>query len=29
MAEYIDIDGRVVVTDMRGRERETTVRHIL
>jgi len=29
MAEYIDIDGRVVVTDTRGRERETTVRHIL
>lgn len=29
MAEYIGIDGRVVVTDMRGRERETTVRHIL
>lgn len=29
MAEYIDIDGRVVVTDTRGRELETTVRHIL
>lgn len=29
MAEYIDIDGRVVVTDTRGRERETTVRNIL
>ena len=29
MAEYIDIDAPVVVTDTRGRERETTVRHIL
>ncbi len=29
MAEYVDIDGRVVVTDTRGRELETTVRHIL
>lgn len=29
MAEYIDIDGRVVVTDTRGRERETTVKNIL
>lgn len=29
MAEYIDIDAQVVVTDTRGRERETTVRHIL
>ena len=29
MAEYIDIYGRVVVTDVRGRERETTVRNIL
>lgn len=28
MAEYIDIDAQVVVTDTRGRERETTVRHI-
>lgn len=29
MAEYIDIDKAIVVTDTRGRERETTVRHIL
>jgi len=29
MAEYIDIDAPVVVTDTRGRECETTVRHIL
>lgn len=29
MTEYIDIDERVLVTDMRGREIETTVRHIL
>lgn len=28
MAEYIDIDAQVVVTDTRGREHETTVRHI-
>ena len=28
MAEYIDIDDQVVVTDTRGRELETTVRHI-
>lgn len=27
--EYIDIDKSIVVTDTRGRERETTVRHIL
>ena len=29
MAEYIDIDEKITVTDTRGRERETTVRHIL
>lgn len=29
MAEYIDIDAQIVVTDTRGRKRETTVRHIL
>lgn len=28
MAEYIDIDAQVVVTDTRGCEHETTVRHI-
>ena len=28
MAEYINIDDQIVVTDTRGRERETTVRHI-
>lgn len=29
MPEYIDIDAQVVVTDTRGKELETTVRHIL
>lgn len=29
MAEYIDIDKAIVVIDTRGREIETTVRHIL
>ena len=27
--EYIDLDEKITVTDTRGRERETTVRHIL
>lgn len=29
MAEYIDLDDKIVVTDIKGRERETTVRNIL
>ena len=29
MAEYIDLDEKIVVFDTRGTERETTVRHIL
>lgn len=29
MAEYIELDEKITVTDTRGRERETTVRHIL
>jgi len=29
MSEYIDLDDKIVVTDIRGRERETTVRNIL
>lgn len=29
MAEYIDLDKKVVVIDTRGNERETTARHIL
>lgn len=28
MSEYIDIDDQIVVTDTRGRENKTTVRHI-
>lgn len=29
MAEYIDIDKTIVVTDTKGRKRETTVRNVL
>ncbi len=29
MAEYIDLDKKIMVVDTRGRKLETTVRHIL